>query len=259
MGPPVCPESVSARLPEPSGLRDSFHGQALASRDQLALHKTTLGARPLGPQAEGKLASSSGCLPDSGRWTSHVLEHLRHPPHLRWFWTRRQGRQRDGQARGPVGLGGREPSSLPCPMTVRGDSGSCLAKGETLCKTDSGPRGSLPSPNLVGVTPKAAMPQGQIAIPARPTPASNSAGPEILGGAPPGWGQGGEHAGHPARPGEAQAPTRHVFPTWVSGWTWKGQTGRWVGEPGTELRGARPCAGPRRRGGGTLRCRRPAC
>lgn len=52
---------------------------------------------------------------------------------------------------------------------------------------------------------------------------------------------------------------REVSPTWVSGWTWKGRTGHWGGEPATRPRGARPCAGPRQRGGGTRRCRRRAC
>ena len=58
---------------------------------------------------------------------------------------------------------------------------------------------------------------------------------------------------------EAQAPSRHTSPTWVSGWTRTGLAGHWVGEPGTQLRGARPCAGPQPRGGGTPRCRRWAC
>lgn len=48
----------------------------------------------------------------------------------------------------------------------------------------------------------------------------------------------------------------HIFPTWVSGWTWMGQNGEWVGEPGRQLLGARLCAGPQQHGGGTQRCRK---
>lgn len=77
-------------------------------------------------------------------------------------------------------------------------------------------------------------------------------GREEAGGAPA-W------DGCPCAHSPGWVPTQHVSPTWVSGWTRTGQTEDRVGETGRQLRGTRPCAGPRQHGGGTQRCRRQAC
>lgn len=97
-GPPV-----SAYVPKPRRLADPFLGQALDPRDQLVLHKITLGPDPWIHRQEASRPCPVGVFQTQA-------EHRRRPPHLRWLQMREAGRRQNGWGAEPSGAQRRGPT-----------------------------------------------------------------------------------------------------------------------------------------------------